>query len=95
MDTTWFKEDRQLAKNDPEKSLEEHKAATKAALLNSSIMRDRLERILNEMIESSIVNDEDFSKPNWEREFVANASRRKTLREIKKLITFKEKTNVR
>jgi len=89
MDSRWFKEDRDLAKADKSKTIEEHKDATKKALKNSTLLRDRLERILNEEIHRCLLDDEDFSKPDWEREHVANISRRKALREVINLIDFK------
>ena len=88
MKDVWFKEDRALAKADKSKSVAEHKAATEKVLRNSTLFRDRLERILKEMLIATLDDDEDFSKPNWEREHIANISRRKTLNEILSLIDF-------
>lgn len=96
MKDVWFKEDRALAKNDKSKSLSEHKSQTEKVLRNSTLFRDRLERILQDMLVQTLNDDEDFTKPTWEREHVANISRRKTINEVLSLIDFKEdKTNVR
>jgi hypothetical protein len=86
MDSRWFKEDRELARKDKEFTEAELKAQSKTALKNSTLFQRRLGSILDDLIEESNRDDEDFSKPGWEREHVANISRRKALREIKKLI---------
>ena len=85
MDSRWVKEERQLPKQDQEEAIKE----TKKVLQNSTIFQRRLDRILEEMFNTSLRDDEDFNKPGWEREAVANASRRKVLREIRKLIELK------
>jgi len=82
MDSRWFREDRALPNE------ERHKAITesKKALLNSTLFRRRLEAILDEMIEESYRKEENFDDPNWERIHVSEISRRKTLKEVKKII---------
>lgn len=88
MDAKWFKEDRDAARagEGQEQAL---KAESIKALKNSTLMQRRLSGILIAMLAETERNDEDFSKPNWEREHVANISRRKTLREVFQLIQFK------
>jgi hypothetical protein len=86
MDSKWFAEDRAKARADKSTPLAELKAESEKALKNSTLFQRRLEKILDDLIEESNRDDEDFSKPNWERIYVTNVSRRKTLREIKKLI---------
>jgi len=86
MDGRWFKEDREIARKDRSVPLEKLKKESTAALKNSTLFSRRLESILDDLIEESNRDDEDFSKLDWERVHVANVSRRKTLREIKKLI---------
>lgn len=85
MHSDWFREERALPKEDQVEAKEE----TKKALKNSTILINRLARILNERMEATYRQDEDFSKSDWERETIANASRRKTLREILTLIELK------
>lgn len=86
MDSRWLAEDREIVgKEDQFKAIEE----SKKALRNSTFIRDRLDRILDTMLEKAYVDDEDFKQDSWKLNAVANASRRKTLREIKKLIDFK------
>ena len=85
MKSDWFKEERALPKEDQE----EAKEATRKAIKSSTILINRLNRILNERVEETYRQEEDFSKPDWERETIANASRRKTLREILTLIELK------
>ena len=89
MDSRWFREDREQARKDKSKSETELRAESKKALKNSTLFSRRLDGILDTLIEASNRDDEDFSKPNWEREHVANISRRKALKEIKKLISLK------
>jgi len=84
MDGRWFKEDRAEAKD--AKELAKIQAESEKALKNSTLFQRRLERILNEVIEMSERNDEDFTEPNWQLIHAANIARRKTLREIIKLI---------
>ena len=84
MDGRWFKEDRAEAKDARE--LDKLQQESEKALKNSTLFQRRLERILNEVIEMSERNDEDFTKPNWQLIHAANIARRKTLREIIKLI---------
>ena len=86
MDTKWFKEDRALARKDKSVSLQELTAESKKALKNSTLFQRRLDQILDDLIEASVRDDEDFSKPGWQRQAIANISRRKVLGEIKCLI---------
>lgn len=85
MHSNWFKEDRALPKSEQKEAMEE----SRKALKNSTFITRRLSRILGEMIEQSNKDDEDFSKPNWELEHVANISRRKALREVLNLLDLK------
>lgn len=82
MDSRWFKEDRMLPKNDQR----EAKAESEKALKNSTLFQRRLDSILDDLIEASHRDDEDFTKPNWQLEAVAGVSRRKAIGEIKRLI---------
>lgn len=86
MDSRWFIEDRELPKNEQA----EAKKESEKALRNSSFFRRRLERILQHDLEESYRKEENFDDPNWERIHVSEISRRKTLREVLKLIDFKE-----
>ena len=86
MDSRWFKEDREEARKDKSLSEAKLKEESKKALKNSTLFQRRLDSILDDLIEESNRDDEDFTKTGWERELLANISRRKTLKEIKKLI---------
>jgi hypothetical protein len=86
MDSKWFEEDRAIARKDKSQDFAKLKAESEKALKNSTLFARRLNKMVDDMIAASERDDEDFSKPNWELQNVANASRRKTLREIKKLI---------
>jgi hypothetical protein len=85
MDGRWMKEERQLPKQDQAQAIVD----TTKVLKNSTIFQRKLDRILEEMYAETLRSDEDFSKQGWQREAIANASRRKTLREIRKLIELK------
>lgn len=85
MDSRWFREDRALPNEEREKAIQE----SKKALANSTLFRRRLDAILDEMLDISFRKEENFDDPNWERNHVSEISRRKTLRELKKLIDFK------
>lgn len=84
MNSKWFTEDRQLPAVEQAEAIQE----SKKALKNSTLLTRRLRRILEELSEKSCKDDEDFSKPNWELEHVANISRRKTLKEILTMLNF-------
>ena len=84
MDSRWFKEDRKLPKNEQADAIKE----TEKALKNSTLLRGRLKDILDTELMESFRIEEDFDDPNWERKHVAEAARRKTLRQIVKLLDF-------
>jgi hypothetical protein len=86
MDSRWFIEDREMARKDKSLSVSTLREESRKALKNSTVFQRRLTRILNEELDLSNRADEDFTKPDWERETVSNISRRKVLREIIKLI---------
>ena len=85
MDSRWFKEDRALPKDEQKDA----KESSEKALKNSTLFQRRLLNILEDLIEESNRDDEDFNKRDWSTNAVANASRRKTLRHIIKLIDLK------
>ena len=89
MDSRWFKEDREQAKKDKTVSEKELKDTSEKALKNSTLFQRRLEGIIDSLIQETERADEDFTQPNWERVYVSNVSRRKTLRDIKQLIQLK------
>lgn len=85
MDSRWFQEDRK------DKTGAERQQAIKESekvLRNSTIIRERLKAILEDEFDKSIRTEEDFDNPNWERLVISQIARRKTLREIIKLIDF-------
>lgn len=84
MDSSWFKEDRALPISEQNEAIDE----SKKALKNSTLITRRLSRLIEEKIEKSFTDDEDFSKPNWQYEHVANIAKRKVLLEILKLLDF-------
>lgn len=82
MDSRWFKEDRKLPKGEQAKAIEE----SKKALQNSTFLSRRLKAILEEEVEKTYSNEEDYMGPGWKRKILANANRRWTLQEIIKLL---------
>lgn len=84
MDSRWFIEDRDKPKNEQA----EAKKESEKALRNSTIFKRRLKTILEHEYEQSLKYEEDFENPNWERLHVSEIARRKTLRQILKLIDF-------
>lgn len=82
MDSRWFKEDRALPKGEQAEAKEKAEKSLKSA----TIFQRRLAQILADMVAEGDRGDEDFSKPEWQREHIANIARRKTLREVIKLI---------
>jgi hypothetical protein len=84
MDNRWFKEDRKLPKEEQGVAIEKSKTALKAATL----INRRLRSILQEMMAQTYIVDEDTTVAGWERIAMSNASRRKALREIDKLLDF-------
>lgn len=91
MDTRWFKEDREKY---PRSEQKEQIGKSELALRNSTLLRRRLEQILEEDIEKTYLVEEDFDDPAWQVKTIAAAAERKTLRRIIKMLDFKEaKTN--
>lgn len=82
MDSRWFIEDKKLPKEEQQAAIEQ----SKKALKNSTLFQRRLESILQRELETSYRKEEDFEVDNWERIHVAEVSRRKTLKDIIKLI---------
>jgi hypothetical protein len=82
MDTRWFKEDRALPKGEQKEAI----ASSTKVLQNSTIMSRRLKQILKDLESECVRDDFDFSDTNWSFKAAANASRRKTLQEIYKLL---------
>jgi hypothetical protein len=82
MDSRWFKEDRQLPKEERAKA----KAETEKVLKNSTLMSRLLKDICEEEIERTYRVEEGFEDPHYERAIVVAASRRKAFRDIIKLL---------
>lgn len=82
MDSRWFSEDRKLPKEEQKEAIEE----SKKALKNSTLFRRRLEGILQKELEDSYRKEEDFEAHNWEIVHISEVSRRKTLKDVMKLI---------
>ena len=83
MDNRWFKEDRESYTGE---ELKEQIEKSKTSLKNSTLLTRRLTSILEEELEQTYRSDEDFSKPNWQTEAIANAAKRKAIRSIIKLL---------
>jgi ABC-type oligopeptide transport system ATPase subunit len=82
LDPRWFKEDRKLPKGEQTDAIKE----SEKIIRNSTLLRRRLKSILEEEVEATYRYDEDFENAAYERIVIANASTRKTLRSIIKLL---------
>lgn len=82
MDTRWFAEDRQLPELERAKAQKESEKALKSA----TILSRRLTRILEREVEQTYTVEEDYTGPDWDRVVYGQFQRRKTLKEIIKLL---------
>lgn len=82
MDSRWFREDRKLPKVEQAEAIEE----SKKALANSTLLIRRLTDILEEEISKTYTSEEDYTSVCWERNVLSQFARRKTLKEIIKLL---------
>ena len=82
MDARWFAEDRKLPPSEVTKAKQE----TEKALRNSTIMSRGLKRILEAEVEKTYANEESYKGTDWERQVFGLFQRRKTLKEIIKLL---------
>lgn len=78
LDQRWFKEDREL----PKEEQDEAKEQSTTAILNSTLVTRRLKAILEEEYQKCIQIEDDFQSPGWKKRIIALNARRKTLREI-------------
>ena len=76
MDASWFKEERKLPKHEQAEAKEE----IEKIIRNSSIVRDRLLRMMTEDLEKTYEVEENFDDPAWERKTIAAAAERSVLR---------------
>lgn len=86
MKELWFKEDRELYSGE---ELKEAIEESKKVLKNSTILKERLERILGDLIAETYREEEDFTSPHYSVRIAAAAGRRKAFKEILKLLEFK------
>lgn len=82
MDSRWFKEDRALPKNEQAEAVRESEKALKA----STLLVRRLKLILEDEIQKTYRNEEDYARDNWHQVVLASAARRKTLKEVINLL---------
>jgi len=82
MDSRWFKEDRAL----PRSERDEAKAKSEKALEASTLMSRRLTSILEEEVEKTYTSEEAYEGEGWERKVAKLFERRRTLKEIIKLL---------
>jgi len=83
LDPRWFKEDRAISDKG---AVEEAIASSAKVINNATFITRRLKQILEDDIEKTYRSDEDFNNPGYNRQAIANASARKTLRSIIKLL---------
>jgi len=82
VDSRWFKEDRALPKNEQAEAVRESEKALKA----STLLVRRLKLILEDEIQKTYRNEEDYARDNWQQVVLASAARRKTLKEVINLL---------
>jgi len=82
MDARWFKEDRELPKSEQAAA----KAASEKALKASTVMSRRLKAILVEEVDKTHTKEESYTGQDWDRVVFGLFQRRKTLKEIIKLL---------
>ena len=82
MDARWFKEDRAL----PASERAEAHAKSEKALKASTLMARRLTQILEDEVAKTYASEESYEGVGWERKVAKLFERRKTLKEIIKLL---------
>lgn len=82
MDTRWFEEDRKL----PQSEQAAAKKETEKALTSSTILSRRLTRILEKEVAKTYTVEENYTGADWDRIVFGQFQRRKTLKEIIKLL---------
>lgn len=82
MDNRWFREDRKLPKEEQSESME----ASREALLSSTLLVRRLTEILEEEVYKTYTKEEDYEGIDWARIVFGQFQRRRTLKEIIKLL---------
>jgi hypothetical protein len=82
MKNVWYYEDRKLPSNEQKQAMTE----TKAALENSTLMTRLLKGIIEKEIESTYVNEEDYTQSNYAEMCSFNAGKRKALKNILKIL---------
>ena len=82
MDSRWFAEDRKLPKKDQAESIKE----SRTALKNSTLLSRRLSHILTQEVEKTYTKEEDYEGTDWAMHMYGLFARRKTLKEIIKLL---------
>jgi hypothetical protein len=82
MDSRWFKEDREL----PVSERGEAKEKSEKALKGSTLIIRRLTSILEEEVDKTYSTEESYEGEGWERKMTKMFERRKTLKEIIKLL---------
>lgn len=85
MDGKWFVEERKLPKEEQAKEKKE----IEKILRNSTIIRNRLLRMLQEDMDKTYEVEENFDDPAWERKTIAAAAERKTIRRYIKLLNWR------
>jgi hypothetical protein len=82
IDSRWFAEDRKLPAHEQKEAIEK----SKKALKRSTLLVRRLKAILDEEIEKTYTREEQYTEADWDRVIYGMFQRRKTLKEIIKLL---------
>ena len=79
----WFKEDRAKYKG---AELRAQKEASTKAILAATLVHRRLRAMLEEDIEKTYLEEEDYQSEAWERKVLAAAAKRQALKQVLKLL---------
>lgn len=82
MDSRWFSEDRKLPSTEQRQAIVD----TTTALKNSTLLTRRLTEILETEVSKTYTQEEDYTGDDWARIMFGQFQRRKTLKEIIKLL---------
>ena len=87
VDNRWYKEDRDQYKGE---ELKKQKEESEKALRNSTLIIRRLSRILEEEIQKTYLEEEEYTHQAWERVVLASAAKRKAYKQVLNLLPSKK-----
>ncbi len=82
MNSRWFKEERALPRLKQQKAIED----AEETLRHSTLIIEKLKRIITEDLNKTFTDDENVGKEGWEHRALANVGARKALRKLLELL---------